>query len=446
MITSECETALTFTLLFSFSILQTHGAMAVVCHKRKRDDGVACPLPPSAPAATSVVPRALEIGDPVPYDIPELADVKGISLDQRDDDQSGTRLAKTMLKEYAWRVAVKAFKRVVVSHATACPGELIDLILQYDVYIVLLIMQRASLVFVNLDDLDLEGEPETRAFDPEWRASMDSETSESSNFPVTECGTSNLSVLLVPPRTIREYAATEGCAVRIPRTVRAELAKKNLSLSTDDEKLRMCALNMANDTPRCCVVVTDDTGKPRALDVQVVLFGKVMSVLIDRTRTIIPVDRDDEDDYHDSKHYRADGSNIHVCWTTQKRVMSWSLRVQWSDGAPVCSLLRHYSFEMPRARPCLASGGFVCWNRTDVVFCAPEKQRNISVMEFAPPRARYGNVISSVTCVPQSQTFVVRHHTGELAAITQDLTGEHVSARSLPSCLYTDGSICCRVF
>lgn len=448
---------------------QMHG-VAVVGHKRKREAEDSR----SSSTVATVVPRALEIGDPVPYDIPELADVQGIPLDDKDDELHTTRLTKKILKEHAWRLAVKAFKRSEVRHATAFPGTLVDLIAQYDVYIVLLIMRHGSLTSVNFDDL--EGKSETRAFDPAWRADVDFAFQGGCDFPIAISATTMLSLLLVPPRTIRDYVATEGCAARVPSAfaVRGSVkttggsfpsavglefdAKIPLALVLeDDRKLLACATKLKDDERRrrYVVVVTDGTGKSRELVLRVVLTEGSIYVSLGDSRAIsVPVDERREAFL--GQHY-ADGSNIHVCWASTKRVLSFTFRVQWSEEAtPVCSLVSHYSLEIPHVQVLPVSGGFVCWNDKTLVFCAPTKSTVVlklgsvcEATEDAPPVAVPTNwhEIRYVVCVMQSQTFVVTQSTGELWAFTRDLTGERFSARllNLPSILYS-GSLCCRVF
>lgn len=127
---------------------------SVAGQKRKRDEKEhedAASVPESVPAtiADTVEAKAripLKIGGPVPYDIPELDAIKGMSLEYAETDASNVRLAKTVIRQYAWRVAVNAVKRRELADVLQHVGPILDMIASYDVTVLLFIGEGHDLI------------------------------------------------------------------------------------------------------------------------------------------------------------------------------------------------------------------------------------------------------------------------------------------------------------
>lgn len=409
---------------------------SITGHKRKLSEGTSA----VASATSAVVPCAppLEVGDPVPYDIPEFVDVKGLSLDQGDDDPSELRYAKIFLKEYAWRAAVKAYKRAAVSLSAAFPGELLDLVMQYDVYVVLMILQHESLAYVDLHGLD--GPVDVRAFDSEWHFAFETPVYDD---PMIDTIT-DLMILLVPPKTIRAYAATAGSAVKwnqVSGRMPVDKGARQEDLTSDRRLVVLArALSTAHRRPShpSRVEGRDDENRPRFS--VVADNNEEGGLLLDGTIKLLARWEDRGDSEVIFPRFRIyDGACIHMLWNADDHVYSRTFQICWSSAGPSASVLYEHGI------PCVSIAGalffsrrgFLVWSHVCLVLCLPERMlvvfrlrsgEFVSNFSAFNPGARPDlNVrfsIKSVVCAEESQTCAVTFHNGAALAITFDHSGE----------------------
>lgn len=188
---------------------------SVAGQKRKRDEkehedaaSVPTTITTAAAAVEAKARVPLHIGGPVPYDIPELEAVKGISLEYAETDASITRLAKTVIRQYAWRVAVNALKRRELADVLQHVGVVVDMVASYDVTVVLFMGKAKELVVYDpvrnsewsVDETELEDDV---SFESHNKRSLFAHPRIS-----TICGVSRL---LVPPaRVVGEYQPVLG--------------------------------------------------------------------------------------------------------------------------------------------------------------------------------------------------------------------------------------------